>query len=197
VHLPCKVVLEWGGQEEGLLFRAAQGGRLSTQAITLICQRMVAVAGLKVRVSSHSLQIGGATAAMMEGLIREQIMKIGGWSSAAMDRYLHGCCKDLSTKDGCMGLTCLQDKQQIVFASSVIHQILKGPDSLGKQVIRSKLDLARHWGQCDILSIKGTEEGPNSSGLPTTTRLISLLWETELELVSEDTEDLTHCSTSL
>jgi len=48
---------------------------------------------------------------------------------------------------------------------------------------------ARHWGQCDIPSIKGTEEGPNSSGLPTTTCLISLLRETELELVSEDTEE--------
>jgi len=62
-------------------------------------------------------------------------------------------------------------------------------DSLGKQVIRSYLDLARRWVQSDILSIKGTEEGPNSSGLPTTARIISLLRGTELELVSEDTEE--------
>jgi len=41
--------LEWNGQEEGLLFGAAQGGRLSTQAIISICQRIVAVAGLQVR----------------------------------------------------------------------------------------------------------------------------------------------------
>jgi len=80
-----------------------------------------------------------------------------------------------------MGLTCLQDRQQIVFASSIIDQILKGPDSLVKQVIKNNLDLARNWGQSDVLSIKGTEEGPNSSGLPTTTCLISLLRETELE----------------
>jgi site-specific recombinase XerD len=80
--------LEWRGREKGLLFGAAQGGRLSTQAITSICQRMVAAAGLQVRVSSHSLRVGGATAAMMAGLTREQIMTIGGWSSAAVDRYL-------------------------------------------------------------------------------------------------------------
>jgi len=49
-----------------------------------------------------------------------------------------------STMDEGMGLTCLQDRQQIIFSSSIIDQILKGPDSLGKQVIRSKLDLARH-----------------------------------------------------
>jgi len=41
-----------------------------------------------------------------------------------------------STKDGGMGLTCLQDRKQIVFVSSITDQILKGPDSLGKQVIR-------------------------------------------------------------
>jgi len=80
--------LEWRGQEEGLLFKAAQGGRLSTQAITSICQRMVVAANLQVKVSSHSLRIGGATAAMMAGLTREQIMTIGGWSSTAVDRYL-------------------------------------------------------------------------------------------------------------
>jgi len=44
-------------------------------------------------------------------------------------------------------------------------------------------------GTHDMLSIKGTEEGPNSSGLPTTTCLISLIRETGLELVSEDTEE--------
>jgi len=49
---------------------------------------MVAAAGLQVRVSSHSLQIGGGTAVMMAGLTREQIMMIGGWSSAVVDRYL-------------------------------------------------------------------------------------------------------------
>jgi len=33
-------------------------------------------------------RIGGATAAMVAGLTREQIMSIGGWSSAAVDQYL-------------------------------------------------------------------------------------------------------------
>jgi len=45
-------------------------------------------AGLPAKVSLHSLWIGGAIAAMMAGLTREQIMMIGGWSSAAVDRYL-------------------------------------------------------------------------------------------------------------
>jgi len=109
--------LEWRGQEEGLLFRAAQGGRLSTQAITSICQRMVAAAGLQVRVSSHSLWIGGATAAMMAGLTREQIMTIGGWSSADLgigDDQAEGVSQD--------GLVILQTCQ--VMATNALSPIL-------------------------------------------------------------------------
>jgi len=46
------------------LCKSAHRGRLSKQAITLICQRM--------GVLSHLLQSGGATATMLAGLTREQ-----------------------------------------------------------------------------------------------------------------------------
>jgi hypothetical protein len=49
---------------------------------------MVANAGMPVQVSSHSLRIGGATAAMEGGLTKEQIMTVSGWRSEAMELYL-------------------------------------------------------------------------------------------------------------
>jgi integrase len=76
------------GSAPGLLFRSAGGRPLTSSTITSICKRMVRDAGGDAIVSSHSLRIGGATAAMMGGLRREQIMAIGGWHSGAVDRYL-------------------------------------------------------------------------------------------------------------
>eukprot|EP01087_Luapelamoeba_hula_P023388 TRINITY_DN857_c0_g1_i5.p1 TRINITY_DN857_c0_g1~~TRINITY_DN857_c0_g1_i5.p1 ORF type:complete len:471 (-),score=61.30 TRINITY_DN857_c0_g1_i5:898-2310(-) len=49
---------------------------------------MVARAGRKERVSSHSLRIGGATAAMLGGMTKEQIMTVGGWRSGAVELYI-------------------------------------------------------------------------------------------------------------
>jgi len=49
---------------------------------------MVQAAGRTEKVSSHSLCIGGATAAIEGGLTREQTMTIGGWNSEAVNRYL-------------------------------------------------------------------------------------------------------------
>jgi len=83
-----RMYLEHRGSRPGYLFTSATGGKLSVSAVSSICKRMVEAAGLDAQVSSHSLRIGGATAAMMAGITREQIMTIGGWSSSAVDRYL-------------------------------------------------------------------------------------------------------------
>ena len=63
-------------------------GRSLALVLSLRWFRDVKMAGFTTKVSSHSLRIGGATAAMMAGISREQIMSIGGWSSSAVDRYL-------------------------------------------------------------------------------------------------------------
>jgi integrase len=94
VEAPWCVVRLWRqfiaerGSGPGLLFSSVRGTPLTSGAVTGICKRMVAAAGLQAAVSSHSLRIGGATAAMMGGMRREQIMAIGGWQSNAVDRYL-------------------------------------------------------------------------------------------------------------
>jgi hypothetical protein len=76
------------GSPPSLLFRSITGAPLTSSAISSICKRMVDAAGLDAVVSSHSLRIGGASAAMIAGLGRAQIMAIGGWQSDAVDRYL-------------------------------------------------------------------------------------------------------------
>jgi integrase len=80
--------LRWRGSGSGLLFRSSTGGKLSSGAISSICQRMVKACGRKEVVSSHSLRIGGATAAVEGGLMREKVMTIGGWTSDAINCYL-------------------------------------------------------------------------------------------------------------
>jgi integrase len=72
----------------GRVFRSTTGGPLSSSAVSSVCRRVVAAAGLTAAVSSHSLRIGGATAAMEGGLSKEQIMAIGGWKSNSVERYL-------------------------------------------------------------------------------------------------------------
>jgi integrase len=76
------------GLQRGRVFQSVTGAALTASAISSICKRMVAAAGLSARVSSHSLRIGGATAAMEGGLSKEQVMVIGGWQSNAVERYL-------------------------------------------------------------------------------------------------------------
>jgi integrase len=88
---PVRLLKEWlrvRGTRPGLLFTACGGRPLSTSTISAVCQRMVAAAGRSEVVTSHSLRIGGATAAVEGGLTREQAMTIGGWESDAVDRYL-------------------------------------------------------------------------------------------------------------
>jgi hypothetical protein len=74
--------------QRGRVFQLVTGAALTASAISLICKRMVAAAGLSARVLSHSLRIGGATAAMEGGLSKEQVMVIGGWQSNAIEWYL-------------------------------------------------------------------------------------------------------------
>jgi hypothetical protein len=85
----CPVQLHWRfmlqcGHKPGLLFQAASSQPLTSSAISSICQCMVCSAGLDAVVSSHSLQIGGATTAMMGGLQHKQIMAIGSWRGGSV-----------------------------------------------------------------------------------------------------------------
>jgi site-specific recombinase XerD len=80
--------LSWREAGSGLLFRSRTGAAMTTAAITALCRRAVAAAGCLERVSSHSLRIGGATAAVEGGMTVEQVMTIGGWRSNAVHRYI-------------------------------------------------------------------------------------------------------------
>jgi hypothetical protein len=44
------------------------------------------------------------------------------------------------TKDGGMGLTCMEKTQEVVFLGCTIDQVLKGLDSLGHCVIINNID---------------------------------------------------------
>lgn len=90
---PVRIVSAYLAQRRGsspddYVFEARRSVKLSSQAISSIVQRMARMTGFSGVFSSHSLRIGGATAAMAAGITKEQIMTIGGWSSDAVDRYL-------------------------------------------------------------------------------------------------------------
>ncbi len=87
-HRLLRMYLEERGSAAGPLFLSNQGKQLSTSAISSIVKRVAALAHLPGRYSSHSLRIGGATAAMIAGLSLEQIKAIGNWQSEAVMRYL-------------------------------------------------------------------------------------------------------------
>lgn len=53
----------------------------------------------------------------------------------------------METKDGGMGLTCMEKMQDAVFLGGVIDQVLKGPDSLGHCMITNNIDCIRHAGE--------------------------------------------------
>ena len=78
-------------RDDDFVFQSAKnkGRKISTAGISQLVKRMIADTGIKGRFSSHSLWIGGATAAMMGGMSLEQIMSIGNWKSAAVNMYLH------------------------------------------------------------------------------------------------------------
>jgi site-specific recombinase XerD len=81
--------MEWRGLAEGLLFTTRTGSMMTPAAITSVCRRIISAVGGEERVSSHSLRIGGATAAIEGGLTKEQVMTVGGWKSEAVNLYLH------------------------------------------------------------------------------------------------------------
>ncbi len=80
----------WSGAVAGQdsFFKSVRGAPLSPSTVSSICKRIVKLAGRLENVSSHSLWIGGATAALQGGLSKEQIMAVGGWSSHVAERYL-------------------------------------------------------------------------------------------------------------
>jgi site-specific recombinase XerD len=70
------------------LFINKDGHKISTSAISSIVRKAAAAVGVDGHFSSHSLRIGGATAALEGGMSKEQIKAIGGWSSEAVEKYM-------------------------------------------------------------------------------------------------------------
>lgn len=70
------------------LFDSNNGGQLSTGAISSIVRKIAKVTNTAGTFSSHSLRIGGATAALEGGLTKEQVQAIGGWTSEAVQLYM-------------------------------------------------------------------------------------------------------------
>jgi len=90
VHLPCEAVLEVSGVAwtRGRAVVWSSSRRKTVYPSHYFDLPENGGSGRAASEGVLSLQIGGATAVMMAGLTREQIMMIGGWSSAAVDRYL-------------------------------------------------------------------------------------------------------------
>jgi len=69
-------------------------------AISSIVVKMATKAGFVGKFSSHSLRIGGASAAVKGGLTVEQVKAIGGWVSGSWEDYLRSFSGDFSKKMG-------------------------------------------------------------------------------------------------
>jgi integrase len=61
--------------------------RMSVAAISSVVRRWADRAGVEGKFSSHSLRIGGVSAAVAGGMSWEQIQTIGGWSSSVVEKY--------------------------------------------------------------------------------------------------------------
>jgi integrase len=69
---------------EEIFFKSARKSEnkgVSVSAISSVVKRMAAKAGIVGKFSSHSLRIGGASAAIKGGMSMEQVKAIGGWIS--------------------------------------------------------------------------------------------------------------------
>lgn len=90
--------------EGSLLFiNPKSGGPISSIVITELVRKVAQSSNLDGDFSSHSLRIGGATAAALGGLSVTQIQAIGGWESFAVLRYIRsliGISKGASEKMG-------------------------------------------------------------------------------------------------
>ena len=91
-----------GGEAWMPLFRWANGSMLKRLEVQEILQRAARAEGLPAdRFLSHSLRIGGASALFQVSADVELVKRMGRWSSAAVQRYLHDgghVLKQLSTK---------------------------------------------------------------------------------------------------
>lgn len=91
-----------GGEAWLPLFRWADGSMLKRLEVQEILQRAARAEGLPAdRFLSHSLRIGGASALFQVSADMELVKRMGRWSSAAVQRYLHDgghVLKQLSTK---------------------------------------------------------------------------------------------------
>jgi site-specific recombinase XerD len=83
-----KRFLRQRGDGKGWLFTDFRGKQLTTGAITSIVKKIADRTNCLGHFSSHSLRIGGATAALEGGMSKEQIKAIGGWGSDAVERYM-------------------------------------------------------------------------------------------------------------
>lgn len=71
-----------------LLFTSVKGKELSSGAVSSIVKKMAERNGCVGRFTSHSLRIGGASAAVAGGMSLAEVAAIGGWVSGAMELYL-------------------------------------------------------------------------------------------------------------
>lgn len=70
---------------------ARAGGQLSEDAVSKIVKELASrTCGSSEGFSGHCLRIGGATAMLLAGKSDSEIMLVGGWTSDAFRRYLHG-----------------------------------------------------------------------------------------------------------
>ncbi|KAL0491841.1 hypothetical protein AKO1_000509 [Acrasis kona] len=62
-------------------------GDIDTKSISGMLQRVAAAMKWEGNFTSHSLRIGGASEAVLQGMPRATIQLLGDWSSDAVDRY--------------------------------------------------------------------------------------------------------------
>lgn len=90
-------------EDDFLFINPKTGGPISSLVITELVRKIADSSKIDGDFSSHSLRIGGATAAALGGLSTTQIQAIGGWESFAVLRYIRslvGVSKNVSEKMG-------------------------------------------------------------------------------------------------
>lgn len=90
-------------ESDDLLFHGKNGRPLTSMNVTELVRKIARASGVEGDFSSHSLRIGGATAAALGGISLAQIQAVGGWESAAVLRYIRsiiGVSKNMSKRMG-------------------------------------------------------------------------------------------------
>lgn len=79
-------------KEDFLFFSMKRGSttrrQMTVPAVSSVVKHVASIGGFKGRFASHSLRIGGASAAVAGGLSMAQVKSIGGWISDSVDIYL-------------------------------------------------------------------------------------------------------------